>query len=119
MNTKLNPISRATKAMSLLDAVIIVVGLQGTLLWQFNEVANSSSQSAVLAARTSAPATSPAQAALASTRRLTLEPVTIVAHRESKISELRVAAVNKKAASSVVDKTINAMLGGQKPVNLY
>ena len=103
MNAKLNLISNATKAKSLLAAMTVVVGLHGALLWQMNEVANSGAQSAMLAVRAPALATGPAQASLTPTYRLTLEPVTIVARRESNISELSVVSVDKQAASSVVD----------------
>lgn len=105
MNAKPNSLSNATKAKSLLAAVTIAVGLQAVLLWQMNEVANSGAHSAMLAA----PATAPAQASLTPTYGLTLDPVTIVARRESSISELRVASVKKQAASSAVDRATNAI----------
>lgn len=107
MNAKPNPLSKATKAKSLLAAVTIAVGLHSALLWQMNEVAHSGAQSAMLAAR--AAATGPAQTSLTPTCRLTLEPVTIVARRESNISDLRVASAKKQAASSAVDRAANAI----------
>lgn len=116
MNTKPNPLSKATKAKSLLAAVTIAVGLQGALLWQMNEVAHSGAQSATLAAR--AAATGSAQTSLTPTGRLTLEPVTIIARRKAKNSKLRVASASKQAASSVVDRATNAMLRRLKPVSL-
>ena len=115
MNAKPNPLSKTTRAKSLLAAVTIAVGLHSVLLWQMNEVANAGAQSALLAARAPVPATAPApapgpaQAAPTPTYLLVLEPVTIVARRESGISELRVASVNKQGASSVVDRAKNAM----------
>ncbi|MDD5332780.1 MAG: hypothetical protein PHS32_03460 [Rhodoferax sp.] len=109
MNAKPNPLSKASKAKSLLAAVTIAVGLQGVLLWQMNEVASSGAQSAQLAARAAAPATGPAQATPSPTTLLTLEPVMIVARREAKISDWKVASVNQQAASSVVDRAANAM----------
>jgi hypothetical protein len=107
MNTKPNPLSKAPKAKSFLAAVTIAVGLQGVLLWQMNEVANSGAQSAMLAAP--APATGPAQASLTPSYRFTLEPVTIVARREPNISDLSVAPTDKQALSSVADRATNAM----------
>ncbi len=111
MNTKLNLLSNATKTKSLLAAVTIVAGLQGSLLWQFNEVANSDAQNVRLAARAPTPAIGsvPAQASLTQTYRLTLEPVTIVVRRDAKVSEVKVASVKKQAASSVADRATNAM----------
>lgn len=107
MNTKPNPLSKATKAKSLLAAVTIALGLHSALLWQMNEVANSGAQRAMLAAR--AAATVQAPTSLTPTGRLTLEPVTIVARRESNISDLRVASAKKQAASSAVDRAANAI----------
>lgn len=109
MNPKPNPLSNATKAKSLVAAVTIAVGLQGALLWQMNEVASAGAQSAMLAARAPAPATGAAPASLTPSYRLTLEPVTIVARRESNISELSVASAKKQAASSAVDRATNAI----------
>lgn len=113
MNAKPNPLSKATKAKSLLAAVTIAVGLHSVLLWQMNEVAGSGAQSALLAARTPAPApapaTMPAQATPSPTYQFTLEPVTIVARREAKISDWKIASVNQPAASSVVNRAANAM----------
>ncbi len=109
MNTQPKLISNATKAKSLVAAVTIAVGLQGVLLWQLNEVANSGAQNAtpVVRAPDPAPLTVPAQATLTPICQFTLEPVTIVARRESTASELRVASVKKQAASSAIDRATN------------
>lgn len=111
MNAKPNSLSKVTKAKSLLAAVTIAVGLHSVLLWQMNEVANSGAQSAMLAARAPAPAlaTGPAPASPTPTYQLVLEPVTIVAPREAKISAWKIASVNKRAASSVVNRATSAM----------
>jgi hypothetical protein len=114
MNSKPNQMSNLTRAKSLVSAVTIAIGLQGVLLWQVNEVASAGAQSAMLAA----PAPGPAQTSLAPPYRFALQPVTIVARRESKISELKVASTGEPDASSVVDGAANTMLGGQKPVFL-
>ncbi len=116
MTAKLNPVSKATKAKSLVAAVIITVGLQGALLWQVNEVANAGAQSAVLAARASATGTS--KTTSDQTGRLTLKPVTIVARRLSRSSELCVASAAEQAASSVVDRALGAIPGRTNPVSL-
>lgn len=124
MNAKLNPLSNATKASSLLAAVMITVGLQGVLLWQMNEVAESGAQSAMLEARAPATARVPATGAgpvatsLTPVYRLALEPVTVVARREPRTSELKLASASEPAASSVGDGTPSALAGKQEPVYL-
>ena len=116
MNAKLSPVSKAAKAKSLVAAGIITVGLQGALLWQMNEVANAGAQSAVLAARASPPRTAKVTSSL--TGRLTLEPVTVVARRVSRSSELCVASADGQAASSVANRTTDPLPGGTNPVFL-
>lgn len=109
MNAKPNLLSKASKAKFLLAAVAIAVGLHGVLLWQMNQVATAGARSALAAARAPVPATGPAAASPGPTYQFTLEPVTIVARRESEISASRVASIKQQAASSVADSATDAM----------
>ena len=103
----------ATKVKSLLAALTLAIGLQGTLLWGMNELASHGAQQASQTIQsTITAARMPVPAALRQPCPVTLAPVTIVARRQTPLSAPSLAAVEKPAAPELHASEVHCVSNG-------